>query len=94
MKTITTSRNKSFTITWAQVITRKNVPAQLMIELPKTQTLAQYVADFDGIESLKLVDDAQPGTYTMYEGYDRVTNMTRKDDAVRITLEKGAVNDV
>jgi hypothetical protein len=88
MKTITTSRNKSFPITWAQVITRKNAPAQLVIELPKEQTLAHYVAHFEDSESLKLVDDTQPGAYTMYEGYDHVANMVRKDGAVRITLER------
>ena len=88
MKTITTSRNKTFPIAWAQVIARKSAPAQLVIELPKEQGLAYYVADFDGLESLKLVDDTMPGAYMMYEGFNRLISVTRKDDNVRITLEK------
>lgn len=89
MKTITTSRNKTFPIAWAQVIVRKSAPAQLVIELPQALTLAEYVAFFDCEESLKLVDEAQPGAYTMYEGFDRLISVTRKDNNVRITLEKG-----
>ncbi len=88
MQTITTSRNKTFPIAWAQVMVRKDRPAQLVIELPQEQEAALYVTDFDGLTSLKLVDDAKPGAYTMYEGFNRLTGMTRKDGAVRITLEK------
>lgn len=88
MKTITTSRNKTYPVTWAQVITRRNAPAQLVIELTQEQEAAQYAMDFDGLKSLKLVDDAQPGAYMMYEGFDRLTGMIRKDGAVRLTLER------
>ena len=42
MKTITTSRNKTYPVTWAQVITRRNAPAQLVIELTQEQEAAQY----------------------------------------------------
>ena len=89
MKTITTSRNKTFPIAWAQVIAHKNAPAQLVLELPENLEAASYVTDFDGLDSLKLVDDAQPGAYMMYEGFNRLIGMTRKEGAVRITLEKG-----
>jgi hypothetical protein len=88
MKTITTSRNKTFPIAWAQVIARKNAPAQLLLELPENQEAASYVTEFDGLDSLKLMDDALPGATMMYEGFTRLTGMSRKDGAVRITLEK------
>ena len=88
MQTITTSRNKTFPIAWAQVIARKNAPAQLVIELPENKEAASYVTDFDGLECLKLTDEAQPGAYTMYEGFSRLAGMTRKGGAMRITLEK------
>lgn len=88
MKTITTSRNKTYPITWAQVINRKNGPVQLMIELEESKKAANYVTDFDGLESLKLTDEEQPGTYVMYEGFSRLASMIRKNGAVRITLEK------
>lgn len=89
MKTVTTSRDKTFPIAWAQVIARKNAPAQLVLELPENQEAASYVTEFDGLKTIKLVDDAQPGAYTMYEGFDRLIGMTRKDGAVRVTLERG-----
>lgn len=89
MKTATTSRDKTFPINWAQVIARKNAPAQLVLELPENKEAASYVTEFDGLDSLKLVDDTQPGAYTMYEGFDRLIGMTRKDGAVRVTLERG-----
>lgn len=88
MKTIKTSGNKIFPIEWAQVIRRKDARPQLVIELPQEQDAALYVADFDGLTSLKLVDDMQPGAYTVYEGFSRLIGMARKDGTVRITLEK------
>ena len=88
MRTITTNKGRTFPVAWAQAIQRRNGRPQLVIELPQDQEAAQYVADFDGLESIKLVDDAQPGAYTMYEGYNRLTGMIRRDGTVRLTLEK------
>lgn len=81
MKTITTSRDKTINVAWAQVLGGKTSPPRLVIELKTDQAADLGLTDFDGLDSIKLVDDTQPGMHTVFEGYSRLAS-------VRLTLEK------
>jgi len=65
-----------------------------LIELEDSRPLSEIAAEFDGLEWIRKYMTAESTAYEMYEGFTRLCGIQRTETGtVRLTLEKGVVND-
>ena len=60
--------------------------SRLMIEMDAD--MVEAAQTMDGLEWIRVHQDSADGAYTMYEGYSRVTGLTRTENGIRVTLAR------
>lgn len=82
---IETSRGNEYEAKTAAAA-RMRGESRLMIEMDVS--MVEAAQTMDGLEWVKVHQDSADGAYTMYEGYDRISGMTRTADGIRVTLAR------
>ena len=68
----------------AAAAARMRGESRLMIEMDVS--MAEAAQAMDGLEWIKVHQDSADGAYTMYEGYNRISGLTRTENGIRVTL--------